>query len=228
VKDVTNSAASASAIRDIATGEKPTAASLFSAIGGVRGVIESTAPGFIFLIVFTFTEELYPSVVAPVIVALLILFTRMIQRIPVLPAISGGIGIALSAGFALWTGKAEDNFVGGFIINSISLTVMLGSIVLRRPLIGVITNLFASDNPLRDSPLVRRAAYVATLAWVGFFALRLGVQVPLYFAGATSALAATKLLMGIPLYSAMLWITWLMMRSALSTPAPAKTAAGLD
>ena len=228
MKDVTNSASSASAIRDIATGEKPTAASLFSAIGGVRGVIESTAPGFIFLIVFTFTEELYPSVVAPVIVALLILFTRMIQRIPVLPAISGGIGIALSAGFALWTGKAEDNFVGGFIINSISLTVMLGSVVLRRPLIGVITNLFASDNPLRDSPLVRRAAYIATLAWVGFFALRLGVQVPLYFAGATSALAATKLLMGIPLYSAMLWITWLMMRSALSTPAPARTAAGLD
>lgn len=228
MKDVTNSATSASAIRTIATGEKPTAASLFSAIGGVRGVIESTAPGLIFLIVFTVTGDLFPSVVAPVIVALLILFTRMIQRIPVLPAISGGIGIALSAGFALWTGKAEDNFVGGFIINSISLTVMLGSVVLRRPLIGVITNLFASDNPLRDSPLVRRAAYIATLAWVGFFALRLGVQVPLYFAGATSALAATKLLMGIPLYSAMLWITWLMMRSALSTPAPARTAAGLD
>ena len=228
MKDVTNSATSASAIRAIATGEKPTAASLFSAIGGVRGVIESTAPGLIFLIVFTVTGDLFPSVVAPVIVALLILFTRMIQRIPVLPAISGGIGIALSAGFALWTGKAEDNFVGGFIINSISLTVMLGSVVLRRPLIGVITNLFASDNPLRDSPLVRRAAYIATLAWVGFFALRLGVQVPLYFAGATSALAATKWLMGIPLYSAMLWITWLMMRSALSTPAPARTAAGLD
>jgi hypothetical protein len=105
---------------------------------------------------------------------------------------------------------------------------MLGSIFLRRPLIGVITNLFATDNPLRDSPIVRRAAYIATLAWVGFFALRLVVQVPLYFAGATSALAATKLLMGVPLYSAMLWVTWLMMRSALSTPAPTRTAAGLD
>jgi hypothetical protein len=219
---------SASAIRAIATGEKPTAASLFSAIGGVRGVIESTAPGFIFLLVFTFTEDLFPSVVAPVIVALLILFTRMIQRIPVLPAISGGIGIALSAGFALWTGKAEDNFVGGFIINSISVTVLLGSILLRRPLIGVITNLFAADNPLRESPIVRRAAYIATFAWVGLFSLRLIVQVPLYFAGATGALAATKLLMGIPLYSAMLWVTWLMMRSALSSPAPTRTAAGLD
>lgn len=226
--NIPNSGASASAIRAIATGEKPTAASLFSAIGGVRGVIESTAPGFIFLLVFTFTGELFPSVVAPVIVALIVLFTRMIQRIPVLPAISGGIGIALSAGFALWTGRAEDNFVGGFIINSISMTVMLGSILIRRPLIGVITNLFASDNPLRDSPLVRRTAYIATFAWVGFFALRLIVQVPLYFAGATSALAATKLLMGVPLYAAMLWVTWLMMRSVLSGPAPTRTAAGLD
>ena len=219
---------SASAIRSIATGDKPTAASLFSAIGGVRGVIESMGPGFIFLFMFTFTQDLYLSVVAPVVVALLILFTRMIQRIPVLPAISGGIGIALSAGFALWTGRAEDNFVGGFIINSISLSVMLGSILVRRPLIGVFTNLFASDNPLRDSPIVRRAAYIATLAWAGFFALRLIVQVPLYFAGATSALAATKLLMGVPLYAAMLWVTWLMMRSALSSPAPTRTAAGLD
>jgi hypothetical protein len=219
---------SASAIRTIATGDKPTAASLFSAIGGVRGVIESMAPGFIFLVVFTVTGDLFPSVVAPVAVALILLFTRMIQRIPVLPAISGGIGIALSAGFALWTGRAEDNFVGGFIINSISLTVMLGSILFRRPLIGVITNLFASDNPRRDSPIVRRAAYIATFAWSGFFALRLLVQVPLYFAGATSALAATKLLMGVPLYAAMLWVTWLMMRSALSAPATVRTAAGLD
>lgn len=204
------------AIRSIATGDKPTAASLFSAVGGVRGVIESTAPGFIFLTVFTFTGQLFPSVAAPVAVAILILFARLIQRLSVMPAISGGIGIALSAGFALWTGRAEDNFVGGFIINSISLTVMLVSILVRRPLIGVITDLFATDNPHKGSTTVRRAAYIATVAWAGFFALRLAVQMPLYFAGATAALAGTKLLMGVPLYAAMLWVTWLMMRSALS------------
>lgn len=210
---------SASAIRAVATGEKPTAASLFSAVGGVRGLIESTAPGFIFLAVFTATGELFPSVTAPVVVAVLILLTRMIQRIPVMPAVSGGIGIALSAGFALWTGRAEDNFVGGFIINSISLSVMLISLLVRRPLIGVITNLLASDNPSRTSATVRRASYLATSAWAGFFALRLAVQVPLYFAQATAALAATKLLMGVPMYAAMLWVTWLMMRSALSSAA---------
>jgi hypothetical protein len=47
----------------------------------------------------------------------------------------------------------------------------------------------------------------------------LAVQVPLYLAQATAALAATKLLMGVPLYAALLWLTWLMMRSALSAAA---------
>lgn len=210
---------SGDAIRTIAMGERPTAASLFAAVGGIRGLIESTAPGFLFLIVFTVTGDLLPSVSAPVAVAIVILLVRLVQRLPVLPAVSGGIGIALSAGFALWTGRAEDNFVGGFIINSVSLTVMVVSILVRRPLIGVVTNLLTSDNPRRDSPLVRRASYIATTAWAVFFGLRLGVQVPLYLAQATAALAATKLLMGVPLYAAMLWVTWLMMRSALSATA---------
>jgi hypothetical protein len=196
-----------------------TTASLFGAIGGARGVIESTAPGFLFLVVFTVTGDLFPSVVAPVIVAIAILLARLVQRLPVLPAISGGIGIALSAGFALWTGRAEDNFVGGFIINSISMVVMLVSILVRRPLIGIVTNMLVSETPARTSPIVRRAAYLATVVWACFFGLRLAVQLPLYLAQATAALAATKLLMGLPLYAALLWVTWLMMRSALAAAA---------
>jgi len=210
---------STSALASLVASEKLTAGNLFSAIGGVRGVIESTAPGFLFLVVFTVTGDLYPSVIAPVVVAIAILLTRLVQRLPVLPAVSGGIGIALSAGFAMWTGRAEDNFVGGFIINAVSMTVMLVSIVIRRPLIGVATTMLASENPAHTSIIVRRAAYLATVVWASFFALRLLVQVPLYLAQATAALAATKLLMGLPLYAALLWLTWLMMRSALNSAA---------
>jgi hypothetical protein len=210
---------STSALASLVASEKLTAGNLFSAIGGVRGVIESTAPGFLFLVVFTVTGDLYPSVIAPVVVAIAILLTRLVQRLPVLPAVSGGIGIALSAGFAMWTGRAEDNFVGGFIVNAVSMTVMLVSIVIRRPLIGVATTMLASENPARSSNIVRRAAYLATVVWASLFALRLLVQVPLYLAQATAALAATKLLMGLPLYAALLWLTWLMMRSALNSAA---------
>jgi len=210
---------SKSALAALVSTEKMTGANLFSAIGGVRGVIESTAPGFLFLVVFTATGDLFPSVIAPVIVAIAILLMRLVQRLPVLPAISGGIGIALSAGFALWTGRAEDNFVGGFIINSVSMLVMFVSILVRRPLIGIVTSLLVSENPARTSPIVRRAAYLATVVWACFFGLRLTVQLPLYLAHATAALAATKLLMGLPLYAALLWVTWLMMRSALAAAA---------
>lgn len=210
---------SKSALASIVTSENLTAGNLFSAIGGVRGVIESTAPGFLFLVVFTVTGDLFPSVIAPVVVAISILLTRLIQRLPVLPAVSGGIGIALSAGFALWTGRAEDNFVGGFVINTVSMTVMLVSILIRRPLIGVVTNVLVAENPASTNPVVRRVAYLTTVVWACFFGLRLAVQVPLYLAHATAALAATKLLMGVPLYAALLWVTWLMMRSALSAAA---------
>ena len=210
---------SKSPLASLVANEKLTGASLFSAIGGVRGVVESTAPGFLFLVVFTVTGDLFPSVIAPVAVAIAILLTRLFQRLPVLPAVSGGIGIALSAGFALWTGRAEDNFVGGFIINAVSMTVMLLSILIRRPLIGIVTNMLVAEDPARTSTLVRRAAYLATIVWACFFGLRLAVQVPLYLAQATAALASTKLLMGVPLYAALLWLTWLMMRSALSAAA---------
>jgi len=208
-----------SGLSAVVSGEKPTAANLFSAIGGVRGVVESTAPGFLFLVVFTATGQLLPSVVAPVAVSVVILLARIIQRLPVMPAVSGGIGIALSAGLALWTGRAEDNFLGGFLINGISFAVMFVSVLVRQPLISVATRLLASDNPHIGSALVSRAGYLATALWAAFFALRLGVQVPLYLAHATAALAATKLLMGVPLYAALVWVTWLMMRSALTNAA---------
>ncbi len=59
----------------------------------------------------------------------------------------------------------------------------------------------------------RRVLTVATWLWVGVFALRLAVQAPLYFTQQTELLAAMKLLMGVPLYAAMLWVTWLLVTS---------------
>lgn len=190
------------------------ASSLFASIGGVRGVIESMAPGFLFLIVFTVTGALLPSVLAPVVVAVVILLVRLIQRLPVLPAVSGGLGIVLSAGFALFTGRAEDNFVGGFITNAIWALVMFGSILLRRPLVGAIAQLLVPDQTTRSQRHVVRVGYLTTAMWGCFFALRLLIQVPLWLAGATTILAATKLLMGLPMYAALIWVTWLMLRSA--------------
>jgi hypothetical protein len=210
----------AAAVAGRLVGTEPvTASSLFASIGGVRGVIESMAPGFLFLIVFTATGSLVPSVVAPVAVAIGILLARLLQRLPVLPAVSGGLGILLSAGFALFTGRAEDNFVGGFITNGVWLLLMLGSLLVRKPLIGFIARFLIHEGNAPTERRVVRAGYIATAMWGCFFALRLLIQVPLWLAGATTALAATKLIMGLPMYAALIWVTWLMMRSAVANSA---------
>jgi hypothetical protein len=201
-------------IAAIVPDEAPTADALFGAIGGVRGIIESLTPGLVFLVVFTVTGQLLPSVVAPVAVAVVALIVRLIQRLPVLPAVSGGVGIALSAGLALWTGNSADNFIGGFVINSISLLAFVISLLVRKPLVGVIAKLIAPQTEWLTAAAPRRAVTIASVLWVVFFALRLSIQVPLYFANLTAALAATKLIMGLPLYASMLWVTWMLLRSS--------------
>lgn len=72
----------------------------------------------------------------------------------------------------------------------------------------------------KDPALVRRYT-LATWFWVGLFALRLIVKVPLYFAGDVAWLGTAHLVMGVPLWGLVLWLTWAVVRR----PHPASTAA---
>ena len=206
-------AAHRSGLGRVAPGEQPTAQALWGAVGGVRGLVESLLPGFLFLVVFTITAEVAPSVLIPVGVAVLFAAVRAVSRSPIMPAVVGLVGIGLSAGLALWSGRAEENFLLGFVINGVWLVALLVSLALRRPLIGVITALLTGDSAWRQDAAKRTVLTVATWLWVALFSLRLAVQVPFYVAEQAAALAATKLLMGLPLYAAVLWVTWLMVRS---------------
>ncbi|WP_439565871.1 DUF3159 domain-containing protein [Microcella sp.] len=213
LRDALAAAARRSGFARVEPGERPTAHALWGAVGGVRGLIESLLPGFLFLIVFTITSEVAPSVLIPVGVAVVFVLVRALTRSPMMPAVIGLVGIALSAGLALVTGRAEENFLLGFVINGVWLIALLVSLGVRRPLIGVITALLTGDHEWRSDPAKRTVLTVTTWLWVALFTLRLGVQVPLYLAEQAAALAATKLLMGLPLYAAVLWVTWLMVRA---------------
>ena len=210
LRAVLAAAARRSGFARVEPGQRPTAHALWGAVGGVRGLVESLLPGFLFLIVFTITEDVTPSVLIPVAIAVLFVIVRAVMRSPLMPAVVGLVGIALSAGLALFTGRAEESFIPGLVINSVWLVALLISLVVRRPLIGVITALVTGDHEWRADPAKRAVLTVTTWLWVALFSLPLGVQVPLYLADQTAILAATKLLMGLPLYAAVLWVTWLM------------------
>jgi hypothetical protein len=202
-------------------GEAPTATALLGALGGIRGLIESILPGLMFLVVYTFTQQILPSVIAPLVVGVVFVIVRLATKSPSMPAIVGVIGIAVSALLAIWSGRAQDNFILGFFINGFSLTALLVSLLVRWPLIGLIVGLLTSDVTGWKADRAKfRVMTIATLLWSGLFALRLVIELPLYFAGQAQWLAGTKLLMGVPLYATVLWITWLLVRAVYARPQP--------
>ena len=203
-----------SRLGEVKPGEAPSGRALLGAIGGIRGLIEAILPGLGFLVLYTITKDLWLSVLTPFAIAVVFIAVRAIQRQPVTPAITGAIGIALSAGLALLTGSAANNFLLGFVINGVAVLALVISLLVRRPLVGVIVGLLTGDEHWRHDPAKLKVAYVATVLWLLLSGLRLAVQVPLYLADLPDALAATKLVMGVPLYLGLLWVTWMLVRTA--------------
>ncbi|WP_420367579.1 DUF3159 domain-containing protein [Curtobacterium sp. L1-20] len=206
-------------IARVAPGETPSGRALLGAVGGVRGLAESVLPGFAFLVVWAITKELVPSVLIPVAIGVVFVVVRLLQRQSVVMSFAGILGVAVSAGLALITGRAESNFIPGILINAVWLVGLLVSLAVRWPLIGLVVGFLlpAADDGShvhwRDDPAKRRVLTVATWIWVGLFALRLAVEVPLYLTTQVELLAGLKLILGVPLYAAVLWVTWLLVRT---------------
>ncbi|MGO1315817.1 MAG: DUF3159 domain-containing protein [Cellulomonadaceae bacterium] len=112
--------------------------SLRDAVGGVRGMVESLAPGLVFVTMYVITGELVPTLVAAGAVALVATAVRLVQRTPVTQALSGLLGVAIGVLWAWRTGEARDYFTYGLWINAIYVTVCAASILVRWPAVGVV------------------------------------------------------------------------------------------
>ncbi len=211
----------------VAPGEVPSGSSLLKAVGGVRGILESIVPGLGFLVVYTITHALLLSVLVPLALSVIFIVVRLVTRSPVIPALAGIVLLAVSAVLALVTGRADNNFVPGMIINAVCILALLVSIVVRWPLIGVIVGFLTNEPTVwRADKSKRRVLYVATWLWVVLFGIRLAVELPLYFAHETTWLASARLVTGVPLYAIFLWLTWLLVRTVYSRAAPETSARG--
>jgi hypothetical protein len=207
---------------------KPSADALLGAMGGVRGLFESLLPGILFLVLYATTKDVLISVLVPLVVSVGFVTWRVVQKGQPVLAFAGLIGVGISAAVALITGQGEDNFLWGFTVNAVLVVVLLVSMLARRPLVGLIAGgLTAKPYAWRTERAKRAVAWRATVLWLVVIGARLAIQVPMYLAadagvsGAVEALAATKLVMGVPLYLAALWVSWLMVRAVLDTPADA-------
>ncbi len=208
-----------SGIGQVAPGEVPTARSLLGAIGGIRGLVESILPGLAFLVAYTITGSLLLSVLLPVVLSLAFVAVRLLSRSSVSQAFAGIVGIAVSAVLAIISGRAVDNFLPGIVINALSLALILMSLAIRWPVIGLIVGFLTNEGTAwREQRGKRRVLSLATWLWAGLFSLRLAVELPLFLTGRTELLAGAKLLLGVPLYAGMLWVTWLLVHAVYRHP----------
>jgi len=208
-----------------AEGEPISGHALLAAMGGIRGLVEAVLPGLVFVVTYTFTTDLIPSLIAPVLIGLVFFVLRLVAKQTVTQAVGGLVGIGISAVLALFTGRAEDFYLAGFWTNGVYGGVLLVSVLVGWPLIGVAVGFLMGEQlAWRADPSKRRVLSILTFLWAGLFVLRLAVQLPLYYAGNVELLGIIKLLMGIPLYAPLLVVSWLLVRSVYA-PATAQATA---
>lgn len=187
--------------------------SLQTAIGGVRGMVESVLPVAVFSVVYAINRQLWPSVIAAVAVALVAVIARLIARQPVNQAVSGLFGVLIGAALALATGKAINFFAASIVKNVVLLVLYAGSSLARWPFVGVVLGLVLGEGThWREVPARMRVYQIATWIWVGMCVVRLAFQIPLYIKERTTELGAASIPLGLPLYGLVLLLTWLVVR----------------
>ncbi|MFT4220333.1 MAG: DUF3159 domain-containing protein [Microbacterium sp.] len=198
---------------------------VWGAMGGWRGILESVLPSLAFVVVYTAWQDLVLALLVSVGLAVVFTAARLIGRSTPSAALGGLVATAAAAGLALWTGRAQDNFVWGFVTNGVYGSALLVSALIGWPLIGLAAGfLLGEGTAWRTDRRKRRAYFWLTIAWAGLFAARLAVQLPLYFAADITALGTLKIAMGLPLFAPMLAVTWLTVRALHARPSAAATA----
>jgi hypothetical protein len=151
------------------------------------------------------------------VLALASITKQLLQRKPVSQAVVGAVLTALSAWLALKTpGGAKDYYIPGFITNLAYGSVMLLSVLVRWPIIGLVVGFFKGWGVAwrKNRSLLTRFDLITGM-WAGLFGLRLAIELPLFFANNIAALGVAKLILGTPTYALCIWFTWLASRSVI-------------
>ena len=202
--------------------ERRTSPTLLDQMGGIPGIVASTIPVAVFVVVNIVTS-LQPALIAALAAGVLIAVVRLVRRQPLQPAISGLFGVGIAAFIAYRTGEARSFYLPGLIYSAVLTLAFLVSVLVRWPLAGVIWHGINGDGQSwRSDPRLLRAYTWASLLWTLVFAARLIVQGLLYNADATTWLGIARLAMGYPLVGvALLGTIWAVARARRSPhPSP--------
>jgi hypothetical protein len=192
---------------------------LITGIGGWSGAVITAIPTAVFIVV-NVAASLRVAIMSAIGAALLLTGYRLVRRQSIQQAMSGLFGVLLAAVIAARTGQARGYFLLGIWTSFVYAVPFAASILLRRPLVGVIWE-FLDPTPAdaHDPPWHKRrsllVAYTwATLAGTVVFLSRGIVQATLYHRNDTGWLAVARIAMSYPLFIAAVGFSFLVVGRA--------------
>lgn len=192
---------------------------LTRALGGWRGIFDSGVPTILFVVVYLVTgSNLTTAIWVAIGGAVAIALWRIIRRESLQQIAAGLVGVGISAFVASRTGTGEGYFIPGLLQNVAYGIAFLISILIGWPLVGVLVGFLTGRGvSWRGDADLRKAYAAASWIWVGLFALRIAVQFPLYLAGWVGPLGVAKVVMGVPLFVAAAYFTYLVLRPTFAS-----------
>lgn len=187
--------------------------SILAAFGGKRGLFETGLPSVVFIIVYTATTSLNPSLWSAVAVAAVLTVVRLVQKDKLQHALGGLFGVIVCVLFAKYTGQAKNFYLPGVLLNVGEAILFTVSALVRWPIAGVVLGPITGEmTSWREHPERLKAFTVATWLLAAMFALRVAIEVPLYLGNQITALGAAKVVLGYPLYIGVLFVCWRIIR----------------
>ena len=166
------------------------------AIGGWRGLFDSSFPSLVFVVVYLVSNHrlplsLWSAIGAGVVVAVL----RQLRGQSMRQVFAGFPLLLLSAWITSRTGKAEDFYLPGLILNAGSAIAFLVSILVGHPLLGYFVGALTGD-------------------LTGWREVPEQVKVPLYWSANVAALGTIGLILGWPLTALAAYFSYLVIVKA--------------
>lgn len=142
-----------------------------------------------FVALFVITSNLQLTIGVSAALAVLQVIVRLCQRQSVMGAVSGLLAVGICLIWAWNSHEARNYYMFGFLTNAFYVVLLTISLLVRVPGLGLVIE-FIRTLPTehfrawladwRGDKALNRAYTIITAMWVGVFALRLIVQVPLY------------------------------------------------
>ncbi|MEV4436727.1 DUF3159 domain-containing protein [Streptomyces sp. NPDC049555] len=193
-----------------------TEAALFEAFGGVRGMVETTVPGLVFVALYTVKRDIHIAAIAALGLSLVLGIARLVGRDTLKHAFSGVFGVAFGAVFAMMSGDAKNFYLPGMLYTLGLAIAYIASSLAGFPLMGLILGpIFKENLSWRTRNPGRKVAYTkASWAWGLILLAKSAILFPLYWWGDATQLGWVKVALGIPPMLLSVYLTWIFLSKA--------------